>query len=139
MGVLKTIAVLWVLALAAPPSAEALPQGGLPERAAERALLFAACAGRYAARQEHAWLMGGDGAEAEAGRGQFLDLLDAQHPAALAEGLSAPALLHARIAAKAAQARLLQLARFHTDAAQRRRAGAEARRAMAPCAALLLA
>lgn len=134
MGGLKTLLSLSLVALCA-----ALPALAIPESPRERALLFAACAGRYSASMEHAWLMGDDGGRAALQRGQFLDLLEAQQPQAMAQGLSGPALLDARITAKFAQARLLQLASFHTDAAQKRRASAEARRAMAPCAALLLA
>lgn len=134
MGVLKTLLCLGLLVASA-----ALPARAQPEIASDRALLFAACAGRYSATMEHAWLMGQDGAEARDRRAVFVDLLEALQPQAVAQGLTGPALLQARIAAKAAQARLLNLASFHTEPGQQRRAHAAARRAMAPCAALLLA
>lgn len=134
MGAVKTLLCLCLAALWAAQPARALPAGP-----ADRAVLFASCAGRYSAAMEHAWLMGKDDTAAQARRRQFLDLIDALRPAAFDAGLTGPALLDARITAKFAQARLLQLATFHTDAARKRRAQAASRRAMAPCAALLLA
>lgn len=134
MGALKTFSGACLAALLAAPPALAMP-----DRLQDRAVLFATCAGRYSAAMEHAWLMGGDDRPAIAARGLFDDLLDAIRPDVIGDGLSGPELLHTRITAKFAQARLLQLAAFHTDPATRSGAKAAARRAVSLCETLVFA
>lgn len=133
MGILKTLLCLCIAV-----AGSSQPLSAFPDSTTDRALLFANCAGRYSAVMEHAWLEGGHDAQAESTRQQFIDLLEALQPLALDEGLTGPALLNARITAKFAQARMLQLATFERDAQARKRAAAGARRAMLQCNALVL-
>jgi hypothetical protein len=102
----------------------------------DRTQVFAMCIGRFSAEMEHGWLMGDDGAPAKSRRALFEMLLET---VATRSGLSGPAILDMRIRAKMAQARLLQIASFHTDPSHRVRAAAAARRAIRPCEALIIA
>ncbi|WP_323771119.1 hypothetical protein [Antarctobacter sp.] len=130
MGALKTIFASFVLSVVC-----AAPLAALTDVPRERAQVFAACLGRASAEMEHRWLMGG-GADAEQDRRALFEmLLDTVAPRS---GIPGPELLDMRIRAKFAQAHLLQIATFHTDPDRKRRAGAAARRAMRPCAALIL-
>ena len=100
---------------------------------------FSACAGRYSAKMEHQWLMGTPGAEASAARrAMFVDLIDALMPGAQSEGVPAARVLHWRIEAKFAQARLLQVVAFGDDAEARGPAEALAEHHIAVCDDLLL-
>jgi len=97
MSGLKTFLVLLI----------ALP---MPGRAAEDPLVsaFAACAGRFSAELEHAWLMNDERAsEFEYRRAQFIDLLNATVPRDRRRHA-----LHLRIDAKMAHAQLLSQASF---------------------------
>jgi hypothetical protein len=81
---------------------------GAPRLAVERALAFAACAGRYAAEVEHAWLLRpGDSDDPESRRDAFVALLDAVAPDAIHDGVPPQLLMATRIEEKAAQAMLL--------------------------------
>ena len=123
MGVLKTLLILLIL----------LP---LPVRADQDRMIadFVACAGRYSAELEHAWLVDGAAAEGIARRrAHFIDLIAAALPAD-----SHRQALHLRILAKAAHGALLREALFSQDPA---RAGWALRRAeseIAHCSGYLL-
>lgn len=130
MGALKTFLAafgLW--------GACAAPLAALTDVPRERAQVFATCLGRASAEMEHRWLMGGGAKTEQDRRALFEMLLDTVAPRA---GIPGPELLDMRIRAKMAQAHLLQIATFHTDPDRKRRAGAAARRALRPCAALVL-
>lgn len=113
----------------------ALPGFAMPDDMRERAQVFATCLGRASAEMEHSWLIGGGADAAQDRRALFEMLLDT---VASRSGIPGPDLLDMRIRAKFAQAHLLQTATFHTDPDRKRRAGAAARRAQRPCAALIL-
>jgi hypothetical protein len=133
MSVLRTISVALAATLAATPG------GVLPLSPSERALAFAACAGRYAAEVEHAWLLRpAEIPEAEARRDGFLALLDAVAPDAIHDGVPPQLLLATRIEEKAAQTALLHRAAFHLDPLAADAAHAAARRRIASCGAWLL-
>lgn len=101
----------------------------------DRTQVFAACLGRYSAEMEHEWLVGSDGESPRSRRALFEMMLDT---VAARSGFTGPEILDIRIRAKFAQAHLLQTATFHTDPKRRRRAAAAARRAIRPCAALII-
>lgn len=83
--------------------------------------------------------MGTPGAEDSAARrAMFVDLIDALMPGARADGLPASRVLHWRIEAKFAQARLLQLVEFGEDADARAPAAELADHYLAVCDDLLL-
>lgn len=91
---------------------------GAPLAAQELSQVFAACAGRYSAEMEHAWLL--DTARADAlqdRRDAFVQLTEASGSPS-----SAAHLLNLRIQAKYAQARLLNAASFARTPAQAGRA-----------------
>lgn len=124
MGGMKTLAVgylaLMLLASAAGAAVD-LPRA------------FAECAGRFSASMEHAWLMQDpDAAAFERDRAAFAGLLDA---VGAPQGQQVLAL---RIDAKAAQARLLQEARFGTDSDRAAWALRRAEEQLATCRLLLL-
>ncbi|QEW21405.1 hypothetical protein LA6_003613 [Marinibacterium anthonyi] len=99
------------LTLAAP-----VPAHALPHSAADRARFFAICAGRYSALADHEALFDGVASEQAASRrDQFVGLLDAVMPDARDGGLTGVMVLSWRIAAKHAQAMLLQSATFQLD------------------------
>ncbi|MBN9886343.1 hypothetical protein [Salipiger abyssi] len=132
MGIVQSILCAAMLALAAAPPGEA------PARVTDRARLFADCAGRLSASVEFTWLMQrGDGGRDQALRSGFEALIAAILPDARAAGLDGRALLHRRLAAKAAQARLLHDAEFGTDPRRAARARLLASRHRAACAAML--
>ena len=94
---------------------------------------FATCTGRYSAMMEHAWLMRSGEAEEHAHyRATFVSLLEA------VDDNPGPVTFHRRIAAKAAQAALLQTATFGDDGAQSDWARARAEALIAECRRLLL-
>ena len=133
MSALRTILV------AAAATLTALPGGALPLTASERALAFAACAGRYSAEMEHLWLVApADSAVPAARRDTFLGLLDAVVTDAMARGLPPHLPLATRIEEKAAQAALLQRAAFHLDPVAADAARAAAERRIAACGVWLL-
>lgn len=112
--------------------------GAAPAQTAERVRVFAGCAGRLSATVEHGWLTNrGDSRAEQRQRRGFEDLLAAILPDARAAGLDGPRLLHQRIAAKRAQAQLLQTASFHRDTQRAARARRLAERALARCTSLL--
>jgi len=126
MSALRTISVALAATLAAAPPSE-------------RALAFAACAGRYSAELEHDWLLPpAESSEAEARRDAFLALLDAVAPDAIDHGVPPRLLMATRIEEKAAQAALLARATFHTEPLAAEAALAAARRRIAACGAWLL-
>ena len=130
---MRTISVALAATLAASPG------GALPLTASERALAFAACAGRYSAEMEHDWLLHPtDSPVAEARRDAFLALLDAIAPDAVADGVPPHLLMATRIEEKAAQAALLQRAAFHMDPLAAGAALTAAERRIAACGAWLL-
>ena len=133
MSVLRTIMVALAATLAAAPG------GALPLSASERALAFAACAGRYSAEVEHDWLLApAEGPAAEARRDGFLALLDAVVPDAVHDGMPTHLPMATRIEEKAAQAALLQRAAFHLDPLAADAARAAAERRIADCGTWLL-
>jgi hypothetical protein len=133
MSALRTISVALAATLAAAPGS------ALPLTAAERALAFAACAGRYSAEVEHTWLLRPDlSPTAEARRDAFLALLDAIEPDAIDDGVPPHRLMATRIEEKAAQAALLQRAAFHVDPLAKEAALSAAERRIATCGSWLL-
>ncbi len=148
MGAMRSYigGALAALILAVPAGADSLRPRVSPaaasafgDRAVEQVRLFATCAGRLSASIEHVWLIGqGDGSRDAAHRRSFDALIEAVLPDAEAAGLSGKQVWHLRIVAKAAQARLLQTAAFHTDQRRARAAGRLAIRQMSTCEALLL-
>ncbi|SMX27836.1 hypothetical protein TRP8649_01946 [Pelagimonas phthalicica] len=114
MGDLKTILGSLTLALLS-----SLPAHAMPDAPRDQAQFFATCLGRFSATREHAWLMGGEDHQAEAGYSLFQDLLSAVIDDARQSGLSGKTVLANRIEAKMAHARLLQAATFQQD--ERRR------------------
>lgn len=116
------------------PGLVALTLSTLPARAmTDLPNTFADCAGQFSATMEHAWLMQDPRAEEFDGHRQaFLSLLEAV--GAEPDG----AMLNRRIAAKAAQAALLQQAAFGTDSDASRWAGRRAEAQLATCKLLLL-
>ena len=106
-----------------------------PDSSRDPARFFAACLGRLSATMEHEWLMGRDGELARDQRDIFVSLLDSVAPDS---ALSRADILHMRIEAKFAQAKLLQAASFHTDARQKRYAASLADRQIGHCTAMLL-
>jgi hypothetical protein len=133
MSVLRTISVALVATLPAAPGS------ALPLTASERALAFAACAGRYAAEVEHHWLLHPDlGPAAEVRRDAFLTLLEAIEPDAVDDGVPPYLLMATRIEEKAAQAALLQRAAFHLDPLAKEAALSAAERRIATCGSWLL-
>jgi hypothetical protein len=130
---MRTISVALAATLAAAPGS------ALPLTAAERALAFAACAGRYSAEVEHHWLLHPDlSPVAEARRDAFLTLLDAIEPDAIEDGVPPHLLMATRIEEKAAQAALLQRAAFHIDPLAAEAAFSAAERRIATCGSWLL-
>ncbi len=115
------------------PALFALTLSFLPARAmTDLPQVFAECAGQFSATMEHAWLMQDPRAdEFAADREAFLSLLEA----AGGEGGDA---LNRRIAAKAAQASLLQQAAFGTDSDAALWARRRAEGQLATCRLLLL-
>lgn len=130
MGVLKTFFLGLVLSLAT-------GLGAQPLGVREQAQSFASCLGRYSAALEHEWLMGRDGANAQERRRLFESLLEAVSPDARTAGLSGAEILHIRIEAKFAQARLLQLAAFSDDERRARYAHGQAVMLLGSCQALV--
>lgn len=116
----------------------AFPAWATPDRTEDRALVFAECLGRFSAQREHGWLIGGAEDMTEDYYGFFSELLEAVSPAAREAGLSDAAIMHHRITAKIAQARLLSASAFDHDPQRRMRAGVMARRQLAGCETLLL-
>ena len=133
MGALKTFLCGALVALVTASASEAAPA-----QTAERVRLFASCAGRLSATIEHGWLIDrSDGSTAQRQRRGFEDLIAAILPDARAAGLDGPRILHQRIAAKFAQARLLQTASFHRDTRRAARARMLAEQELARCTAIL--
>ncbi|CUH76142.1 hypothetical protein [Tropicibacter naphthalenivorans] len=146
MGDLKTylFGLLMVLIGAATP-ALAMPDTGPdtgpnagPDRATEQVRLFATCLGRMSATMEHEWLMGRDGAQARGQRQLFEMLVEAVMPDARRAGLTGAHILHLRIEAKFAQAKLLQAASFDPDTRRKRYAANLAQREIGACNSLAL-
>lgn len=130
MGGLKTYVLGLLVAMICGTQALAAP-----DLSRDPARFFATCLGRFSATMEHEWLMGRDGEQARDQRAMFETLLEVVAPDS---ALSRADILHMRIEAKFAQAKLLQVASFHTDARQKRYAAGLARREIGSCAALLL-
>ncbi|WP_281995606.1 hypothetical protein [Ruegeria faecimaris] len=95
---------------------------------------FAACAGRFSAELEHAWLMNDDRTDQIAHRrAQFIDLLNTTVPDDQRRHA-----LHLRIDAKMAHAKLLSAARFSHDADRSKWAVRRARAEIDYCTGFLL-
>lgn len=95
---------------------------------------FAACAGRFSAELEHAWLMNDDRTDQIAHRrAQFIDLLNATVPDDQRRHA-----LHLRIDAKMAHAQLLTAASFSRDADRSKWAVRRARAEIDYCTGFLL-
>ncbi len=110
MSVLRTLLLTLAATLAV------TPVGAFPVSSSERALTFAACAGRYSAEVEHVWLLRpAESPQSEAKRDAFLALLEAVEPDARDDGLPPHLLMATRVEEKAAQAALLRRAAFHPD------------------------
>ena len=130
MGGLKTYR--WALAVFFlwSGAAESLPQS---ER--ERARMFASCAGRMSALMEFQWMFDGPASERTRDvRAGFIALLQAS----LGPDVSGREALNWRIEAKMAQARLLTLTKFGTDARQVRQAQRASHLYLAECEGMLL-
>ncbi|MGC3940914.1 hypothetical protein ACOTTU_24205 [Roseobacter sp. EG26] len=111
----------------------ALPMSG---RTAENPLVsaFASCAGRFSAELEHAWLMrDAHTDEIARRRTQFIDLLDATAPDDWRR-----IVLHLRIDAKMAHARLLSAATFSDEVDRSQRAMRRAKSEIDYCTGFLL-
>ena len=124
---LKTILIAAYMATAALPALTAERGPDAPGPA------FAACAGRFSAVMEHAWMNGEAGEDARAVRDVFVALTEAA-----GDPGDSGFLLDTRFRAKQAQARLLQQGSFHTDRALARRAAAMALRQRRLCEAMIL-
>ena len=123
MGAFKTFLCGALVALVTASTTEAAPA-----QTAERVRLFASCAGRLSATIEHGWLIDrSDGSTEQRQRRGFEELIAAILPDARAAG----------IAAKFAQARLLQTASFHRDTRRAARARMLAEQELARCTAIL--
>ncbi|MGV6849571.1 MAG: hypothetical protein ACWA5A_14450 [Marinibacterium sp.] len=109
MGVLKTYLTVCLFLTAGAAAA-------LPRSPSQRAQLFATCAGRYSALAEHQRMFDGAASEtADAQRAAFEALLDAVLPDARDWGMPGEMALQWRLAAKLAQAELLQRSTFQSD------------------------
>ncbi|MEM8654171.1 MAG: hypothetical protein AAGF36_05460 [Pseudomonadota bacterium] len=98
------------------------------------AYAFAACAGRFSAEMEHAWLMNDPATDSIAQeRSAFVHLTDAALPPGQGR-----AILHHRIEVKLAHAALLQQASFATHPGRARKAHRTADTHLATCRRLLL-
>jgi len=114
--------------------------GAVPSSAAERALLFARCAGSFAAEAEHLRLVGGGSAlgRAEDVERLFALLLDATLTDEMQEGDTAIALRSARAEARLIQRELLSAATFAVHEIHRDPARHAAERRRITCEKLLL-
>lgn len=102
---MSSLKILLALILVAPFPARATTDDALVS-------IFAACAGRFSAELEYAWLMNdGHADRIEHRRAQFIDLLHATVPSDRLRHT-----LHLRIDAKVAHAQLLTAAHFSDDA-----------------------
>lgn len=126
MGVLKTFLYGIIAAglLASPHPAWALEP---------LALTFAKCTGRLSAEMEFQWLLGGHSEQIENERDAMLALLDAVSPEEQRREL-----LHRRIEAKGAQARLLTRSTFNRDEKDANWAKSRAATELGLCRALIL-
>lgn len=111
-------------------SAGALPPGGRAQ-----AKVFAACVGRMSALMEFQWMT--DGPASERTR-HVRDGFEALLAASLGHEVSGREALNWRIEAKVAQARLLNLTLFGTDARQARQAARASALYLGECEGLLL-
>jgi len=116
--------------------AEAAP---LPVTPVERALAFSACAGRFSAAAEFAYLIPGIAPDlAEDRRDLFAEMVEAVLPHATRAGLPETLPMSVRVEAKAAHAALLHRATFATDDLAATPARAAADHHLAVCEALIL-
>lgn len=125
MGVLRTLVVTALATWIAAPEARA---------DTDLTGVMAGCVGRYSAELEHAWLMKDPrSVTLERQRAGFLSILDAIMPAGAGQHI-----MHQRIEAKHAQARLLTAAEFSTRPAKAAWARRQARLYAEICAEMLL-
>ncbi|MEM0934916.1 MAG: hypothetical protein AAGJ91_03300 [Pseudomonadota bacterium] len=111
----------------------------LPSAPAERAELFARCAGSFAAEAEHLRLMGGDALpQVEETERMFSLLLDATVTGEMRTGDTAIALRVARAEARLIQRELLTAATFAVHRTHRDPARHAAERRLSLCQKLLL-
>lgn len=108
-----------------------------PARAQDLTDTFAICAGRFSAAMEHGWLIGEASDRLEAERAAMITLLEAVQPADMPPR-AGHMILHRRIEAKFAHARLLQRGTFSDDPAEARHALRLAEMRLASCRSLML-
>lgn len=111
----------------------------LPFSPSERAQLFANCAGRLAALEEHQRMFDGQASEkTQVVMSQFEALIDAIRPDAIAYGMPGRQIWSWRINAKHAQSALLQRATFSPDARMVERAQTASDQYIAECEQLVI-
>ncbi len=134
MSSIKTLIFCALLSAPAATFATALPFSP-----SERAYMFANCAGRLAALEEHQRMFDGPASEqTQKVVHQFEALIEAVMPDAIAYGMPGRQVWSWRINAKQAQSALLQRATFSQDARMITRAKAAAEDHIATCRALVL-
>jgi len=134
MSGLKTIITAGLSSLILSSSVVAMPGS-----ATERVQIFAACAGRLSALEESERLFDGPQSEKTAEHRSMFDMMiEATLPDAKSEGMNGRTALHWQVDAKMAQAQLLQLAVFGTDAERKAQAQAHSDHHIAICRQLLL-
>ena len=128
-------ALFLALSLTLPNSAWAM---ALPESLEERATIFAECAGRMLALQEHHSMFDGEIADqAKRMREMFLDLLEAVERDALDAGMPPGRLLEYRIMGRVDQKSLLRMSAFSDDPRARGPAAATAEFKLSLCKGLI--
>lgn len=134
MGRMKIIALTLAAALAWAPAAWPVPFS-----TTERVKVFATCAGRLSALEEHQRLFDGPASEVTARRkAQFDDLIAALLQDAVERGLPGRQALAWQIEAKLALAALMQRVSFGQDPVQVREARGTVRERLRACDRLLL-
>lgn len=111
----------------------------MPASPTERLQLFATCAGRLSALEEHQRLFDGPASERTAARKRaFDDIIAAMIPAAVDYGMPRMQALAWQVDAKMAHAVLMQQATFGTDDIRRRNAAQTVEIRLSDCDGLLL-
>lgn len=112
---------------------------GMSYSPSERLRIFATCAGRLSALEEHQRLFDGPASEITARqKARFDEIIAALLPHAVDHGMPGRQALAWQIEAKMAQAVLLQRAAFHRDSLLASRARSAARTRLSACDGLLL-
>lgn len=111
----------------------------IPVSPTEQVRIFALCAGRMSALEQHQWMVDGPASEATARLvGAFTDLVDAVAPVAADRGLPEAQAAAWRVEAWAAERELLARSVFGEDARTRDRAASAAEAQLGMCRGLLL-